>query len=103
MECDITLPLDDSMDNDIANIKICLSLNAAALNTAAVPILKEGRRKVDFKISLSDPFARCLGSFLTIVIAAHPKAHSAHMLNMSFFSFPHNLIIFNSSTTNFPS
>ena len=29
--------------------------------------------------------------------------HSAHMWNMSFFSFPHNLIILNSSTTNFPS
>ena len=29
--------------------------------------------------------------------------HSAHMLNMSFSSFPHNLIILNPSTTNFPS
>ena len=29
--------------------------------------------------------------------------HSAHMLNMPFYSFPHNLIILNSSTTNFPS
>ena len=40
----------------------------------AVPTLDEGRRKVDIKISLPNPFVRYVGSFLTIVRLAQPKA-----------------------------
>ena len=50
------------------------TVSVAARHIAAVPTLDEGKRKVDIKVSLPNPFARYVESFLTIVRLAQPKA-----------------------------
>ena len=44
------------------------------LITSGSPMQDEGRREVDIKVSLSNPFAQCVGSFFTIVRVAQSKA-----------------------------
>ena len=85
-ECDITLPLVDLVDfryvlmntfqsahTDIANLKSSLRLIISGSPHSSSTDMRQGGRKVDFKISLPNPFARCVGSFLTKVRLAQPK------------------------------
>ena len=86
-ECDITLPLVDLVDfryvlmntfqsahTDIANLKSSLRLIISGSPHSRSTNMREGGRKMDFNISLPNPFARCVGSFLTKVRLAQPKA-----------------------------
>ena len=86
-ECDITLPLVDLVDfryvlmnifqsaqTDRANLKSNFRLIISGSPHSRSTDIRQGGRKVDFKISLPNPFARCVGSFLTKVRLAQPKA-----------------------------
>ena len=63
-----------SAHTDIANLKSSLRLIISGSPYSRSTDIRQGGRKVDFKISLPNPFARCVGSFLTKVRLAQPKA-----------------------------
>ena len=76
-ECDITLPQVDLVDfryvlmntfesahTEIANLKSSLRLIISGSSHSCSTDMRQKGRKVDFKISLPNPFVRCVGSFL---------------------------------------